>query len=60
MEIEKEDLLNMMENFWALKNNDDCETQTILFMEKYGFTDEDFVRVGIDQQFAPEPYGRRY
>jgi hypothetical protein len=40
IDLFEEDLINMMEEFWALDNNDECAKETIKFLNKYKI-DED-------------------
>ncbi|MBU0924690.1 hypothetical protein KKG81_07380 [bacterium] len=37
----EEDLLKMMQEFWAIDNNDTCAKETLRFLNKYKIDDND-------------------
>lgn len=41
VEINKERLIEMMTENWAIDNNDVCKEETLKFLEEIGFTNEE-------------------
>ena len=50
MEIDKEDLIEMMREFWAVDNNATCYVRTLEFCLKYGISRNE-ISIGADTDF---------
>ena len=50
MEIDKNELIKIMTEYWATSNNEECHEKTREFAKKYGFY-EDLVEQGFEENF---------
>jgi len=53
LKINRDELIRMMSEYWAIDNNDTCAIATLIFMRKYGISTQE-VDVTLEDGIATD------